>query len=117
MRLWPRRRSPLASTPSLEDLVVTEGLLHSAVQDVFAIHDRRAFGGVIAYRGDLLVPAAEAVDRLVARFRPFGFTPFPRAEGGEVILQALPLTEPVVRPRIGLNIALFVLTCFTTLIS
>jgi membrane-associated protease RseP (regulator of RpoE activity) len=102
---------------SPDDVLVTEELLHSAVADVFAVRDRRIFGGVIAYRGHLLVAPADAVERLVARFRPFGFTPFLRAEEGDVILQALPLTEPVVRPRIGINIALFVLTCFTTLVS
>ncbi len=98
-------------------MLVTEDLLHRAVEDVFAVRDRRVFGGLIAYRGRLLVAPADAVDRLVARFRPFGFTPFLRAEGGEMILQALPLAEPVMRPRIGLNIVLFVLTCFTTLVS
>ncbi len=117
MRFWPFRRARPALRTSPDDVLVTEELLHSAVADVFAVRDRRVFGGVIAYRGHLLVAPADAVDRLVARFRPFGFTPFLRAEEGDVILQALPLTEPVVRPRIGLNIALFVVTCFTTLVS
>src|SRR5439155_1103593 len=117
MRFWPFRRARPALRTSPDDVLVTEVLLHSAVADVFAVRDRRVFGGVIAYRGHLLVAPADAVDRLVARFRPFGFTPFLRAEEGDVILQALPLTEPVVRPRIGLNIALFVMTCFTTLVS
>src|SRR2546426_2827390 len=117
MRFWPFRRARPALRTSPDDVLVTEELLHSAVADVFAVRDRRVFGGVIAYRGHLLVAPADAVDRLVARFRPFGFTPFLRAEEGDVILQALPLTEPVVRPRIGLNIALFVMTCFTTLVS
>src|SRR5438093_2862923 len=117
MRFWPFRRARPALRTSPDDVLVTEELLHSAVADVFAVRDRRVFGGVIAYRGHLLVAPADAVDRLVARFRPFGFTPFLRAEEGDVILQALPLTEPVVRPRIGLNIVLFVMTCFTTLVS
>src|SRR3989442_13852372 len=98
-------------------MLVTEDLLHRAVEDVFAVRDRRVFGGLIAYRGRLLVAPADAVDRLVARFRPFGFTPFLRAEGGAVVLQALPLAEPVMRPLLGRNLALFVVTCFTTLAS
>src|SRR2546427_610350 len=117
MRFWPFRRARPALRTSPDDVLVTEELLHSAVADVFAVRDRQVFGGVIAYRGHLLVAPADAVDRLVARFRPFGFTPFLRAGEGAVILQALPLTEPVVRPRIGINIALFVMTCFTTLVS
>src|SRR5437870_6056973 len=117
MRFWPFRRARPALRTSPDDVLVTEELLHRAVEDVCAVRDRRVSGGLIAYRGRLLVAPADAVDRLVARFRPFGFTPFLRAEEGDVILQALPLAEPVMRPRIGLNIVLFVLTCFTTLVS
>src|SRR2546421_12946626 len=117
MRFWPFRRARPALRTSPDDVLVTEELLHSAVADVFAVRDRRVFGGLIAYRGRLLVAPADAVDRLVARFRPFGFTPFLRAEGGEMILQALPLAEPGMPPPIGLNIVLFVLACFTTLVS
>lgn len=117
MRFWPWRPPRRALTPSPDDLLVTEDLLHRAVEDVFAVRDRHVFGGLIAYRGHLLVEPAQAVDRLVARFRPFGFTPFLRAEGGEVVLQALPLVETVERQRVGVNVALFVLTCFSTLVS
>src|SRR5436309_8293092 len=117
MRFWPRRRPRAAFATSSDDLIVTEDLLYRAVGDVFAVRDRRVFGALIAYRGHLLVAPAEAVERLVARFRPFGFTPFLRAEAGEVVLQALPLVETVERQRIGVNVVLFVLTCFSTLAS
>jgi len=117
MRFWPWRRSRVAFAPSPDDLLVTEDLLHRAVEDVFAVRDRRVLGALIAYRGHLLVAPAEAVERLVARFRPFGFTPFLRAEGGEMVLQALPLVETVERQRVGVNVVLFVLTCFSTLVS
>src|SRR2546427_11849306 len=99
MRFWPRRGSRAVSTPSPDDLLVTEDLLHRAVEDVFAVRDRRVLGALIAYRGHLLVAPAEAVERLVARFRPFGFTPFLRAQGGEMVLQALPLGETGERQR------------------
>src|SRR6266446_1134357 len=117
MRFWPRRRPRAAFATSSDDLIVTEDLLYRAVGDVFAVRDRRVFGALIAYRGHLLVAPGEAVERLVARFRPFGFTPFLRAEAGEMVLQALPLVETVERQRIGVNVALFVLTCFSTLVS
>src|SRR5216684_418343 len=117
MRFWPWRRSRVAFAPSPDDLLVTEDLLHRAVEDVFAVRDRRVLGALIAYRGHLLVAPAEAVERLVARFRPFGFTPFLRAEGGEMVLKALPLVETVERQRVGVNVVLFVLTCFSTLVS
>src|SRR5712691_11673807 len=117
MRLWPRRRSHAPLAPTSDDLLVTEDLLHRAVEDVFAVRERRIAGSFIVYRGHLLVPPAEAVERLVARFRPFGFTPFLRAEEGEVVLQVLPLAETVERQRVGVNVVLFVLTCFSTLVS
>src|SRR5262249_14892403 len=117
MRLWPWRRPPATLVPPFDDRLVTEDLLHRAVEDVFAVRERRIAGSVVVYRGRLMVPPAEAVDRLVARFRPFGFTPFLRAEEGEVVLQALPLAETVERQRVAINVVLFVLTCVSTLIS
>lgn len=116
MRLWPRRRRSVAPL-SADDLLTTEDILRRSVEDVFAVCDRQILGGVIVYRGQLLTAAAPAVDRLLERFRPFGFTPFLRAEGGEMVLQALPLVDSVDRPRPLLNAALFVLTCLTTLMS
>src|SRR2546428_13253775 len=98
MRFWPFRRARPALRTSPDDVLVTEEMLHSAVADVFAGRDRQVFGGVIAYRGHLLVAPADAVDRLVARFRPFGFPPLLRAGGGVVILYALPLAQPDEQP-------------------
>jgi len=117
MRLWPWRPSRTALAPPSDDLIVTEDLLLRAVDDVFAVREHRILGGMIVYRGHLRVAPNAAVDQLVARFRPFGFTPFLRAEDGEMVLQALPLAESTARPRVAVNIALFVLTCFTTLVS
>jgi membrane-associated protease RseP (regulator of RpoE activity) len=117
MRLWPWRRVADVAPVSLDDVALTETLLRRAVEDVLAIRDVELRGGVIVYRGALLTPAARAVDALVARFRPFGYTPFLRAEAGQVVLQAVPLVEAVRRPRVAVNVLLFVLTCLTTLLS
>lgn len=99
------------------DLLLAEDLLRQSLDDVFAVRERRALGAAVVYRGRLLVPASRAVDLLQARFRPFGFTPFLRAEGGEVVLQALPLVESAERPRAALNVVLFVLTCVSMLLA
>jgi membrane-associated protease RseP (regulator of RpoE activity) len=114
MRFWPWRRPPGLAAPPSHDALFTEDLLRQAVADVFAVRDAHVAGGAVVYRGRLLLPATAAIDRLVARMRPFGYTPFVRAEGGEVVLQALPLGEPTGRPRVALNVILFVLTCLST---
>ncbi|HEU5323888.1 MAG TPA: site-2 protease family protein, partial [Methylomirabilota bacterium] len=116
MRLWPFRRArPPVSAPPSHDVAATEELLRGCAADVFTVHERHARGGVIVFRGDLTVEPARAVDVLVARFRPFGYTPFLHAEDGATVLQAWPLAETEVRPRVGLNVLLFVLTCASTL--
>jgi hypothetical protein len=118
MRLWPWRRRARAVAPSPDDLVLTDELLERSMEDVFTVQAREARGGAIAYRGRLLVEPARAVDVLLARFRPFGFTPFLQAgPGGDILLQALPLVSPHVRPRAGLNALLFALTCVSTLLA
>jgi membrane-associated protease RseP (regulator of RpoE activity) len=69
------------------------------------------------FRGELTTEPARALDLLLDRFRPLGYTPYLREEGGLVTLQALPLTEPVTNWKIGVNVALFVLTCLSTLLA
>jgi membrane-associated protease RseP (regulator of RpoE activity) len=116
MRVWPWRRRTVASIAA-DDAVMLEQLVRRSTEDVFAVRERQIVGGAIVYRGHLLTGAGPAVDRLVERLRPFGYTPFLRAEGGETVLQALPLVETVERSRPLVNVALFVVTCITTLMS
>jgi membrane-associated protease RseP (regulator of RpoE activity) len=117
MRLWPFRRRPVATGPTPDDLLITEGLLRQSADDVFVVRERLVRGGIFAFRGELRAEPGRALDVLVARFRPFGYTPFLRVEGGEVVLQAWPLARPVEGTRVGLNVALFLLTCLTTLVA
>lgn len=116
MRFWAsRRRLPVSWGP--EDLLGTEELLRRSLEDVVAVRERQLVGGAVVYRGQLLMAPARALDVLLARFRPFGLTPFIRAEGGEVVLQALPLGETAGPARVGVNVALLVLTCLSTLFA
>ena len=117
MRFWPFRRSRVASAPPLEDLLITEDLLRRTLEDVFAVRERQVRGRLVIFRGELRMEPKQALDVLLARFRPFGYTPFLRAEGGEIVLQAWPLAENAERPRVSVNVVLFLLTCLTTLIA
>src|SRR5262245_17544157 len=116
MRWWPARsRHP--ALPPADDLLVTEDLLRRNVEDVLAVRDRQIRGNVIVFRGTLTTEPGRALDLLIDRFRPFGYTPFLREEAGGVAVQAWPLADAVVPRRIGVNLLLFVVTCLSTLVA
>ncbi len=117
MRVWPSRRRRVAAAPAPVDIAVTEEFVRGAVEDVFAIHQRESGHAGIVFRGTLRLAPARAVELLERRLRPFGFTPFLRAEGGDVLLYAIPVVEPATRPRVAVNVVLFVLTCLSTLVA
>src|SRR5258706_4714387 len=117
MRLWPLRRRRVPSTVSAEDLLLTEDRLRRTAEDVFAVRQCQLRGSGIVFRGELRAEPRRALDLLLARFRPLGYTPFLRAEGGEVVLQAWPMAETTDRQRIGVNIVLFLVTCLSTLLA
>jgi membrane-associated protease RseP (regulator of RpoE activity) len=104
--------------PASDDLLLTEELVRPGVEEALMVRERDvARGGVLAWRGHLRLPPARALEVLQARLRPFGLTPFIRAEGGDVVVQAIPLGETVVSTRIGVHVVLFVLTCLSTLFA
>ena len=72
-------------------------------------------GAIFEFRGELLVAPARAVDLLLERFGPFGYTPFLRATRDGIVVQAWPLAETTTQQRVGTNIVLFLLTCASTL--
>ena len=118
MRFFPfRRRSGRSLVAPHEDLLVTEEMLRRNVEDVLVVRERKILGGVIVFRGDLMVAPGSAVDALVERFRPYGYTPFLKEERDSITVQAWPLADVVDQPRVGLTVTLFVLTCLTTLLA
>src|SRR2546426_4000188 len=117
MRFWPFRGHAPAEPPRVEDVLVSEELLRKNLEDVLVVRERQIRGGIIAFRGDLLRSPSQAVDVLRERFRAFGYTPFLRADGDGVVVQAWPLAEVVARPRVAVNVVLFLLTCASTLIA
>jgi membrane-associated protease RseP (regulator of RpoE activity) len=117
MRFWPfRRRSVAVPLPS-EDLLVTEERLRHAAEDVLAVQERQIRGGVIVFHGALRVEAARALAALEARFAPFGYTPFLRAERGGVMVQAWPLGDLSQAARPVLALTLFALTVVSTFVA
>ncbi len=116
MRLWPfRRRRGFVSPLQSDDLLLCEERLRELADEVMVVKERQIRGGVILFRGDLRVEPSRALDRLLERFRPFGYTPFLRTDGDRVMLQAWPLVQVEERPRPILNLGLFVLTALSTL--
>jgi membrane-associated protease RseP (regulator of RpoE activity) len=96
-------------------MLVIEDRLRRNVEDVLAVRDRQIRGGIVVFRGDLMTEPARALDLLIDRFRPLGYTPYLRDESGVVALQAWPVAETTTRSRVGVNLVLFVLTLVSTL--
>ena len=117
MRWWPIRARRLPPPPPPDEMLVTEDRLRRNVEDVLTVRDRQIRGGIVVFRGDLTTEPARALDLLIDRFRPLGYTPYLREESGHVAVQAWPLVEPVTRRRIGVNVVLFLLTCLSTLVA
>ncbi|HEX6210567.1 MAG TPA: site-2 protease family protein [Methylomirabilota bacterium] len=120
MRLLPwrtRRRRPDPGALSSEDLLVTEERLRHAAEDVMVVHERQIRGGVILFRGALRVDPPRALETLLRCFQPFGYTPFVRAEGDGVLVQAWPLGDLRQPARPVLALTLFVLTVLSTFLA
>jgi len=84
---------------------------------VMAVEQVRAEGHVVAFGGRLLLPPASALSELLARFRPFGYTPFLQTAEGLTWVRALPFVDVDVPARPGLNLSLFVLTVIATFLA
>src|SRR5215467_7945811 len=117
MRWWPSRRAPVAPAFVNDDLLIAEDRLRGNVHDVFAVRERQIRGGVIIFRGEFTVDPRRALDVLLARFRPLGYTPFVQRDAEGAVIQAWPLADTVASQRVGLNILLFVLTWLSTMIA
>ena len=73
--------------------------------------------GALTLRGQFERPAHAIYRELRARIEALGYTPFLRASGGQDELFASPGVVPHTQPRIGLPIALFLVTVVTVLLT
>jgi membrane-associated protease RseP (regulator of RpoE activity) len=117
MRWWPFRRRASVVPLASEDLLATEERLRHAAEDVLDVRERQIRGGVILFRGTLRVETPRALTMLLARFAPFGYTPFVRAEGDGVVVQAWPLGDMTQPARPVLALTLFTLTVLSTFVA
>jgi membrane-associated protease RseP (regulator of RpoE activity) len=116
MRLWPFRRRH-AVAPSADSSAFTVAELGPQLAGVLAVDQVRAEGHAVAFGGRLLVSPATAVTELVARFRPFGYTPFLQAGQGLTWVRALPVVDVVMPSKPRTNIVLFLLTVLSTIVA
>jgi membrane-associated protease RseP (regulator of RpoE activity) len=116
MRFWSflRRSGLVEATGPPADLLVLEDLLRRNVEDLLLVKESVARGVVIAFGGQLLVAPQRALDLLLQRFKPFGYTPFLREERGAVWIQALPLADVTAKENRLVNLALFLATVLST---
>lgn len=117
MRFWPWRRRSVAAPLAFPDRLLGEELVRASVEEVLALEEGQIRGATAVYRGRLRVAPARALERLEARFRPFGLTPFLKTDGDAVLVQAVPLAGMAGPRRVVVNVLLFALTCVTTLVS
>src|SRR3990172_2627988 len=117
MRLWPFRRPNAAVAASADSSGFMAAELGPQLDGVLAVEQVRGEGHAVAFGGRLLQPPASAVASLVARFRPFGYTPFLQAGQGLTWVRALPFVDVEMPSRPRTNIILFLLTVLSTLVA
>ncbi len=119
MPFWPFRRAPRFTLPAAptEDLLIIEDLLRRNIEDILVIQERQIRGHAIVFGGELLMAPARALDLLLPRLKPLGYTPFLKADRGKIWIQALPLAEVAITGNPLVNLVLFLVTCVSTLVA
>lgn len=117
MRLWPFRWPNAAAAAPAGSSGFTVAELGPQLDGVLAVEQVRSEGHAVAFGGRLLLPPSPAVTELLARFRPFGYTPFLQAGQGLTWVRALPFVDVEVPSRPRTNIILFLLTVLSTIVA
>ena len=117
MRFWPFGPRRAAGPASADSSAFAVAELGPQLEGVLAVEQVRGERHAVAFGGRLLQPPAAAVTALVARFRPFGYTPFLQAGQGLTWVRALPFVDVLVPSRPRINIILFLLTVLSTLVA
>ena len=117
MRFWPFGPRRAAAPASADSSAFAVAELGPQLEGVLAVEQVRGERHAVAFGGRLLQPPAAAVTELVARFRPFGYTPFLQAGQGLTWVRALPFVDVEMPLRPRTNIILFLLTVVSTLVA
>jgi len=117
MRPWSWRRAPVPTAPPGDDLLLLEQMLRRRLEGVMDVRARQIRGPVVVFRGPLTTDREHALATIRERFDHLGYTPFVRADGDGVVVQAWPTADVTVRPRRALAATLFALTCVSTLLA
>jgi membrane-associated protease RseP (regulator of RpoE activity) len=117
MRLWPFGRRVRDAAPATGDRFFLEDLLRRNLDDVVLVRDSQSEGAVVVFRGELLAEPRRALDVLLRRYQPLGYTPFLRTDALGVAVHLWPLAQATERPRVAVNVVLFVLTCASMLLA
>ncbi len=117
MRWWPLRRRAHDVPIGADDLLAAEDQLRHAAEDVLVVRERQVRGPVVVFRGDLRVAHERALDVLLARFTPLGYTPILKADGSGVIVHAWPSLDVAQRPHRARALILFGLTVVSTFLA
>jgi membrane-associated protease RseP (regulator of RpoE activity) len=117
MRFWPFRRPNAGVAVPAGSSAFTVAELSPQLNGVLAVEQVRREGHTVAFGGRLLLAPSPAVTALVARFRPFGYTPFLQAGQGLTWVRALPFVDVEMPSRPRTNIILFLLTVLSTLVA
>jgi membrane-associated protease RseP (regulator of RpoE activity) len=115
MRFWPFRRRSATAPADSSAFAVAE--LGPQLTGVLAVEQVRGEGHAVAFGGRLLLSPSLAVSALLARFRPFGYTPFLQAGSGLTWVRALPFVDVEAPSRPRINIILFLLTVLSTIVA
>jgi membrane-associated protease RseP (regulator of RpoE activity) len=117
MPWWPFRRRRRPALLATGDVLAATEPLRRAAEDVLVIHEHHSRGPVLLLRGDLRVSHERAIDVLVDRFRPLGYTPMLRRNGSGVVVQAWPAVDVAEPPRTARALILFGLTLVSTFLA
>jgi len=117
MRFW--RRVPKFAVPSFpsDGFLAIEAELRQRIEDLLVVDERLLRGRAVSYGGQLLVSPGRALEILIPRLRPFGYTPFLKEERGKSWIHTFPIGEVTVKTNLPLHLGLFLATLLTTLLA
>lgn len=117
LRFWRKKYENKILVPNFDNILNIEIVLREEMKGVLNVIERRLFGNAIIFGGELLIDPKIAIKILKNRLEPYGYLPFLKRDGSKFVIQILPAYAAPVKKRVMINIILFIITIFTTLLS